>query len=362
MELAQVTERLLAAQAPFPSDLLLPPAPVSQLTPPQPSPPQFQPQKQIEANETPSNSLKTMLEQEENDATADLLAALAKAVSGETSNGNNSPSTTTSSSLPDAIVSRFPALPDITVLGPMMPKIARAVGLGAGLALTVPAIASFLQRKQSDGEMPLPLEGGKIAQPTPQKTPVAVGSPKEQSNASSGWFSWLNWLFADDEEAPPAVASTSKNISVADGLVAQQSVSIPPPSPPPGELPSQPSIGSSSVPPPPPPSASAGQVLWRRKEFEVEENVNDGGGPVLWRRKEESGEPSTSKPTDLWRMPLESLKGGSREVESNQLEAEKKVVVEDRRGAIRGEAVGGRGLGSRVGPKVSESALDNAEP
>lgn len=289
-----------------------------------------------------------MLDQEEDDATAELLAALGQAATdGVTS--------ATADSLSNVLTNNLPSLPDITTLGTQLPKIARAVGIGAGFALTVPAIASYVHRKKDKAETATEPDTNKKAEAKAPEAPAADVNISQKT--SPGWFSWLGWLLADDEEVAPPTAPSSKSKS---NSPAETSAA------PALETPLPPPVPSTSGPPPPPPSTS-GQVLWRRKEAEEEivnksnGSSNGSGGAVLWRRKDESSNdssPATSP--DLWRMPLETLKAGNNGIEGSEVGAEKKVGAEDMKSA--GVRVEGRGMGSRVGPKVSESALDNAEP
>jgi hypothetical protein len=291
-------------------------------------------------------------ELEDDDDTAELLTALSN-VAAEGVSG------AAASTDPDAITN---------IWAPQIPRIVKAVGIGAGLAATVPA-ASALQRRMSKKS------GGETSSPPASSTTEAE---KEGSNSAGGIGGLLRWAFGEDElENQPLTSSSApvntvsdrgdaQNFSAAAGAVVQR------------EETSAPSNGD--------------QVLWRRKDdsdFKKASPLNGssssngtGNGSVLWRRNNELDAKedretisngivnhvngALDQQQDLWRMPLESLRSPTSKEDAQDRPTNvtikpaaplpQPVPVVEKNKIVKGFSPG-------VGPpKLSESALDNAEP
>jgi hypothetical protein len=250
-ELAAVTERLLAESAPFPTDLLLPPAPAApQQRLPQP---QFLP------------SLKAEEKEEDLDDTAALLRALGEAA-GETAAG------AAADGAGNTVLDKLPPVPDIASWAALAPKIGRTIGFGAAAAAAVPALAALARRR---GE---------------KKQEEAQTQPMDALKVAGGWLGW----FLREQEEPPAAAALDADKPVEQAARAQAT----PPPPPVTQTPPQ----------------TNGHVLWKRKEGEGGAAAGTSeSGQVLWRRKDgavEAPAGAGQREQDLWRVPIESLRGG----------------------------------------------------
>jgi hypothetical protein len=106
-------------------------------------------------------------------------------------------------------------------------------------------------------------------------------------------------------------------------------------------------------------SNSNPRILWQRKESDtVEENrmsnYSQNGNNVIWRRTEDRKEPEVGQADniDLWRVPLEQLRGSS--TDSRLITKGPKEDQDRRAPNLRPKIIGHK--------KFKGSALDNAEP
>jgi hypothetical protein len=342
-ELAQITERLLAEQATFPTDLLLISKQQSkQQTAPAPAVRKVT----IDASKPSEQELEL---EEDDDDTAELLATLTNAAAEGVGSA-------AASSVSDAITSSWT---------PQIPKIAKAVCIGAGLAATVPA-ASALQRKYAEKKN----ENINDKPASPSPPPL---QKEEESSGGGGIGGFLSWVFGDDIPGtqPETTSSTSPAPSVG---YASTSTS--------GSM-STPQREEMDAP------STSDQVLWRKKddiedggvqqsyasnETTTSNNSNSSGaGAVLWRRNEERiskkvvNGSSSDQQQDLWRVPIESLKssGDTDDVEERPRLPQKPKIAPSPRPVpvVEKSKIVNASFSAGVGPpKLSESALDNAEP
>lgn len=355
-ELAQITERLLAEQATFPTDLLL-------LSPGQQQQQQQRSRQQPTPTPPPKVTIDTStntseLEEEEDDDTADLLATLGNVAADGVVGA-------AAGTVSDAITNNWT---------PQILRVAKAVSVGAGLAATVPA-ASALQRKF--GKNKSSDSGGSNSSPStspPRSSGTTEAEKKESSTGGIGGF--MSWVFGDDvpEKQPETNSITANNTpssDVAKNAVAGASLQREEEE----ELGTPPSYGD--------------QVLWRKKEdtagsssTSTSNSSNGVGGGVLWRRNEKADEKDKvrygnsnqmngsavdQQQQDLWRVPIESLRspanGKGEDAPERPAQVARKPVAPSPRPVPvveKGKVVDGfSGAGI---PKLSESALDNAEP
>ena len=320
-ELAQVTEQLMTDTSPllqpFPIHLLRPPPTSSSSSIP---PPKQQPSLPVEEND-------------ERDATKDLLAVLQSATTSEES---NTPRSTTS---------------DLDIFGIPLSKIGRILGVvGAGVAVVVvPSTVLSLQRRRSSEEQSLPSLGVNTAVDSSSsgssiKTiQKSVPAPITEKNQPGRWW---ELLFPGGEEAS-AVADEVPLRGGVEGVVA-------------GEVAEEGQQPASSFPEllvqqqQQQQQGGVGQVLWRRKEEKKEEKEEKTGvgseETILWKKKRED---------DLWRVPLESLKKrGHGQEQFSQQHPQQQPNTTDAAAAV----INGNAAKEGVQRNIADSLLDNVEP
>ncbi|KAL4513784.1 hypothetical protein Ndes2526B_g03530 [Nannochloris sp. 'desiccata'] len=357
-ELAQITERLLAEQSTFPADLLL----ISPGQQQQSQQASAAPHARKDTIEAPKLSELNDLEEEDDD-TAELFATLGDVAAEGITGAEASTST-------GAITTDWAS---------QIPRIAKAVCIGAGLAATVPA-ASALQHWYNKIRIG---DGGETMSP-----PTSTNEEDEEGSRTTGIGGFLNWVFGDnspekqpEESSKPASINASSN-SGAVNTAAVDDVDVA-------------SMQREEIDAPSSSSSFDGdQVLWRRKDdtrFQqppvlngTSSGTSNGEGrAVLWRRSEKFEEEKTNSNSngnqlnsgldqqqqDLWRVPLESLMSSGNKEEavdrgSTAISPKPKSVAASPRPVPvvkQNKVVNGFSAG--VGPpKLSDSALDNAEP
>jgi hypothetical protein len=349
-ELAQITERLFAEQSTFPADMLLN-SPGQQVTAAPPTR-----KITIEASKL---SEPDEIEEDADDDTAELFATLGDV-------GDQGVIGAAASTVADAIPIDW---------APQIPRIAKAVTVGAVLAATVSA-ASALQRwyratMKSGG-------GGETMAP-PAST---HGVEKEERSSTRGSNGFLSWIFGDTlpEEKPDMISQPASNDVSRSNDIVNTAVDV-------ASMQKEESDASSS------PSSNGGQVLWRRKDdtsFQQPPVLNGRSSSstskmhgeertVLWRKSEKVDKEDKvsngngnqvsvgldQQQQDLWRVPLESLKssGNKEDAEGTSTISPKPVAPSPRPVPITEKSKMVNGFSGGVGPsKLSESALDNAEP
>ena len=344
-ELADVTERLLAEQSPFPIDLLLPP-------PPPPQQLQQQQQLQLQQQLPFTTSSPTVVPVEREEEVDDATAALFTALRNDATQG--------------AAQSASAVLVNPATIG-------KAVGVGAGFAAAVPAVMALLaKRAENAAEKELKVVEGRVE---------VMEEEVEESNKKNS--SWFGWLFQKKKQGVDAENVTDDaplpSTSFLEPSAAAPQIPLPPSS---SSVEASAVVGSSSS---TAANVQTGQVLWRRKDDTQVENSSSNGssssnGQVLWRRNDETPLPtstSAKKEQDLWRVPLETLKlgggdgsssssssGGEREQASQRQQMERKLEMSapplPPAGVVPQPANTGGGRKART--RLRESALDNAEP
>lgn len=350
-ELAQITERLFAEQSAFPTDVLLISPGQQQLQNPQATvaPP---------ARKITVETSKSSEQQEDDDNTAELFATLG-------ANAAEDVNSAAASAVTKPIPSDW---------APQIPRIAKAVSSGAVLAATV-TVASALQRwyRKIKNE-----DGGETTAPPTSTNKIEM----EGGSSTGGSNGFLNWMFGDTvpEKQPemssqsPSIDASSKNGTVDTGAVVDVD-----------SMQREESGATSSS------SSNGGQVLWRRKDDPSYHPPTLNGSTsstssgeektVLWRQNENVKEDEirngngnqlngglNQEQQDLWRVPLESLKSpGNKESAVGKADSStispkpvapspRPVPITEKKRMVNGSSGG-------MGPsKLSESALDNAEP
>ena len=350
-ELAQITERLLSEQATFPTDLLLispstgqqqQERPRQQALPPPPRKVTIDPTSKSEVEQ-----------EEEDDDTADLFATLGNVAADGAAGA-------AASTVSDAITNNW---------APQIPRIVKAVVIGAGFAATVP-VGAAIQRRMTKKDSIGGGDGGSNS--IENKINNGQATETESKKETGGIGGFLSWIFGDDvvvETQPETINSQAASANNANKTSTSSSND---PSTNAGAVATDAAVqmneeqeGS---------SYSGDQVLWKRKDTTDSQQPINGNstsassGGVLWRRNEkmdedDSSNSSSNQQQDLWRVPIEALRspanGEDGGVRPPQVPKRKKAIAPSPRSV---PVVEKRKIVDGVLPKLSESALDNAEP
>lgn len=333
VELANLMEQLLAPQSQFPAELLLPapalPPPTKSASP--------TPQQSSQTSQSASQGI-----EEEDDDTAALLEALQNPATDAAGGGA---SETVGGAAAAALGNLLPI--PASFFGP---DTARKIGIVLGFSAAVPMAVSMARRRKGT-------EAGDTTAAAAQDE-FTAGAP---GGKGGGFFSWLFPKGSDDGPQDSAVVPESSMQRAGEDSTGGR------------------------VPPPAEPS-QVGGVLWRRKESEEHvpkgtsgEGVASaqGNGGVLWQREEGTaptsvGAQGQGSGVDLWRVPMEQLRGGAPGDSSFSEPGRGDRQAEPGNGHGRGSggegplqrqpgAAGGGVRGGR-GVRSGGNVLDNAEP